>query len=483
MEKFNKRIIMVFSAFLFLFISLVLYMTYFQIVKAKDLQSKKYSAYDGRNFVDENKIKRGTVYDSGNNILIETRKDSDGNNYRYFPYEDMYAPVTGYNSKDYGKTGLELSYGPQLLNVKENTPLSELKKLVDDQEVGNDVYLTTNADLQRKSMELLASQGKGSVVAMNPKTGEIYSMASLPTINPNTVTANWQDIIAVEEDARLINRATQGQYIPGSVFKPITATSILEHQDKVSSLVIEDSGSITIGGYKISNVNDMFNGTTDLEKALVNSSNVYFAKLAAELGSDILKETVDKYYIGKGFDFDLPMAKSQNGYDDNPDDAKIAATAFGQGETLVTPLNMAMVMSSLANNGQMMMPYVVDKVVSPEGETLEEKKPELLSEVTTPEIANEILEDMIAVVRNSVNVSLWDIEIAGKSGTAEIKDTESTNAWFIATAPAKDPVIAVAVVLEDSGTGGEATAGPIARDIIREALNLGLGAERNSFTN
>lgn len=457
-------------------------MTYFQIVKSNDLKTGKYSVYDGRNTIDENKIKRGTVYDSGNNVLVETRKDSDGDNYRYFPYEETYAPITGYNSATYGKTGLELSYGPQLLNIKKDTPLGDLKKLVDDQEVGNDVYLTSNADLQNKAMELLGNQGKGSVVAMNPKTGEIYAMASLPTINPNNVTAEWDMINEVQEDAKLVNRATQGQYIPGSVFKVVTATSILEHQDELSSLIIEDEGSIRIGGYKINNVNNMINGTTDLEKALVNSSNVYFAQLGTELGSDILKETVDKYYIGKDFTFDLPIVKSQNGYDESPDDAKVAATAFGQGDTLVTPLNMAMVMSAIANDGKMMQPYIVDKVVSPEGETLEEHKPEVLSDVTTKEIADEILNDLISVVKNSSNVSLWDIPIAGKSGTAEIKDTQSTNAWFIATAPADDPVIAVAVVLEDSGTGGEATAGPIARDIIREAMNLGLGSERESYT-
>ncbi|QQK07112.1 peptidoglycan D,D-transpeptidase FtsI family protein [Miniphocaeibacter halophilus] len=476
MEKFNKKILIVFSFLVFLFLGLVLYMTYFQIAKAKDVSTGygKYGQYNKRYWVDENKVKRGTVYDSQNNIVVETLKDSNGNNYRNFPFDDIYAPITGYSIN--GGSGLEKSFGKQLLNIKEDTPLSDLKKLVEKQDEGNNLVLTTNYKMQKVAMDLLENTEakKGSIVAMNPKTGAIYAMASYPSFNPNKVAENWDEIIADNESAVLLNRATQGLYVPGSVFKVVTATSILENTDKVESLVIKDEGKIKIGGLEISNIENMVNNRTDLEKALVKSSNVYFAKLAAELGADILRETVDKYYIGKEFEFDLPMYKSKNGYVDGIDDANIATTSFGQGDTLVTPLNMAMVMSTIANEGKMMQPFIVDQIISPDGD-ITKTEPKVLSEVTTPEIANEILGDMVSVVRDGSKAYIRGIKVAGKSGTAEIKNKDSTNDWFIAAAPADDPTIAVAVVLEDSGIGGDKSAGPLAKVMIQNAINNGLG--------
>lgn len=474
MERINKKIIVVLTMFLGLFLALVLYMTYFQIAKAKDIATGEYAQYNRRHWVDENKVKRGTIYDSEGNVLVETQTDSNNNNFRKFLYGSIYSPITGFNSKNYGTSGLEKSYAKTLLNIKENTPLSDLKKLVEKQKDGNNLMLTTNSELQSYTMKLL-KEHKGSIVVMNPKTGEIYAMASYPSFDPNTITADWEDIINNEKEARLLNRATQGLYTPGSVFKVITATGILENQDKVESMEIEDEGSIKIGGYKVSNINGMVNGPTDLKKALVKSSNVYFSKLGSEIGGKTLQDVSSRYFIGEKIPFDLPTTKSINGYYDGIDDANIATTSFGQGDTLVTPLNMAMVMSAIANNGVMMKPYIVDRVIDPDGEVQFKKNPEILSKVTTPEIANEILTDMVAVVRAGSEAGLSSVTVAGKSGTAEIKDKKSTNAWFIATAPAKNPTIAVAVVFEDSGTGGDESAGPIARETIRKALNLGLG--------
>lgn len=475
MEKVNKKILIIFAGFVFLFLGLVLYMTYFQVVKAKDLNNGEYSKYNPRNTVDENKVKRGTVYDSDGNILIETKTDSDKNNYRSFPYGEDYAPITGYNSKSYGTYGLEQSFSNQLLNIKEDTPLAELKKLVEKQDRGNDLKLTTNTELQKIAMDELNGK-KGSIVAMNPKTGAIYAMASFPSYNPNEVTAEWQDIIADDKSGRLLNRATQGVYVPGSVFKIITATSILDNQDKLETLTINDKGKTKVGGYEIKNIYEMVNGQTDLKKALVYSSNVYFAELGAELGRKTLEETTSKFYIGEKFDFDLKMSNSKNGYSEDIDTAGVAATSFGQGKTLVTPLNMAMAMSAIANNGQMMQPYIVDQIISPD-KKVKQTEPKVLSTVTSEENAHEIMEDLVAVVRNGSNAAISGVKVAGKSGTAEIgKDKESTNAWFISAAPADDATVAVAVVLEESGEGGDDAAGPIARRIMSKALNLGLGS-------
>ncbi len=303
-------------------------------------------------------------------------------------------------------------------------------------------------------------------------------MASNPVFDPMTITNDWGAILEDKDnESRLLNRAIQGQYAPGSVYKVITATGILENQDKVESMTIRDEGSIKIGGYTISNVNKKGNGTTDLEKAIISSSNVYFAKLGTEIGLENMKEVSEKFYIGKDFDFDLGPVKSTNGIEKEMEESNLARTAFGQGDKLaVTPLNMAMTASAIANNGVMMKPYVVDKIISPDDETKTQTEPEVLSTVTTPQIAQEILSDMVSMVNYTGDAYIRGVKVAGKSGTAEIGEKkDSTNAWFIASAPAENPKIAVAVVLEDSGTYGGETAGPIAKKIIERALNLGLG--------
>ncbi len=172
MEKYNKKILMVFTLFVFLFLGLILYMTYFQIVRAKELKTnKEYSQYDSRNSVDENVIKRGTIYDSEGNPIVTTEKDSDGVNYRNFKYGKIYAPITGYNSKSYGTTGLEKTYRDELLDIKKDTPLADLKELIKDKKEGNSLQLTVNTEMQDLAMELLGKYSKGSIVAMNPQTG------------------------------------------------------------------------------------------------------------------------------------------------------------------------------------------------------------------------------------------------------------------------------------------------------------------------
>ncbi|WP_242491876.1 peptidoglycan D,D-transpeptidase FtsI family protein [Miniphocaeibacter massiliensis] len=479
MEKYNKKILIVFTAFVFLFVGLILYMTYFQIVKSKELKNnKQYSQYDSRNTVDENKVKRGTIYDRDGNILVSTKRQSDGNNYREFVYGKTYAPVTGYNSKSYGTSGLESTYRDELLAIKKDTPLSDLKKLIKDDKEGNDLILTTNTELQELATDLLSDEGKGSIVAMNPKTGEIYAMASNPIFDPTTITADWNEIIADKDnESKLLNRATQGKYTPGSVFKIITATGILENQDKIENMTIQDEGETTIGGYTFGNVNRKANGRTDLEKAIIKSSNVYFGTLGVEIGANSLKEVAEKFYIGKDFTFDLGTVKSTNGIDKGMEESNLARTSFGQGDDLVvTPLHMAMATSAIANNGVMMKPYLVKEIRTPEKEVKSKTEAKVLSNVTTPEIAQEILGDMVSMVNSSGNAYIRGVDVAGKSGTAEIgKDKDSTNAWFIATAPAENPTIAVAVVLEDSGDSGGEVAAPIARKIIKRSLELGLG--------
>lgn len=468
-NKMNKRIIVVLSFLMTLFVLLVLYLTYFQIVKADKIANNEYNK---RLWVDEDKVERGTIYDRDKNVLVETKKDSSGKNYRFFDYADIYGNITGYNSKTYGTAGLEKSYMKELLNINKDTPLSQLRNIVSSNNKGNDLVLTTNSTLQKLAYNLLDGK-KGSIVMMNPTTGEVYVMATFPSYNPNEVSSQWQELLN-RETSPLLNRATQGMYTPGSVFKIITGNAILENEDKVDKVVEDNTGTIEFNKYTISNNNGAVFGETDLRKALEKSSNVYFASQGVKLGNKILHDNASKFMIGKKIPFDLPVAVSINGYAKTKSDADIATTSFGQGETLVTPLNMAMAMSAVANDGQMLKPYLVSQIIDSEGKVIKETKPELLSEVGNKKNM-ETLKDYLRSTAESYDTLNVSTSVIAKSGTAEIKDKTSTHAWFVAAAPAKKPKFAIAVILEDDNSYGVKTAGPIASKMLNAAINeLGL---------
>lgn len=464
MEKDNKRIIVVLSAFMIVFVALILYMTYFQVVKADKIADNDYNK---RLWVDENKIKRGTIYDRDGVALVETKKDEEGNNYRIFNYGFSYANITGYSSKKYGKHGLEKEYTNELLNISEKTPLQDIKDMVHTKTEGNSLILTTNTELQKKAFNELEGH-KGAIVVMNPKTGEVYAMANRPSYDPNTLTANWDSIVN-DEDSPLLNRATQGKYTPGSVFKIVTSTGLLENKDTIDLVINDQKGYVEIGGNRFNNHDKSPTGRTDLTKALTLSSNVYFAEKGVELGEKRFRDLADRYLLGQAIPFDLPTSKSTSPFTDkNLGNPGLAAVSFGQGDTLLSPLHMALITSTIANEGVMMKPYLVQSVKSPEGEIVKQTEPEVLQEVTSKEVANDLLGRLVTAA--GPRVQIRGVKVAGKSGTAEIKDKTSTHAWYVATAPADNPKFVVAVVLEDDNTSGVKTAAPIARDVLREAI-------------
>lgn len=471
MDKMNRKIIIVLSFFLVLFALLILYMTYFQQFKAKKIADNEYNS---RLWVDENKMRRGPVLDRDEKVLAQTQKDKDGKNIREFPYGVVYGNITGYNSKQYGTSGLEKSFAKALLNINEKTPLSDLKNLVSSTDIGNTLKLTTSSELQEKAYDLLEGR-KGAIVLMNPKTGEIYAMSSRPSFDPNRITEDWDNLVS-NEASPLINRAAQGMYTPGSIFKVITASAILQNKQNLNLEYQDNTGKITIDGYTLSNYGQEAYGRTDLKKALINSSNVYFAKLGTDIGKDKLKDMAYAYFIGRPFNFDLPIARSVDGFEKAPDDAHLATASFGQGDTLVSPLNMAMMMSAVANRGVMVNPYLVSEIISPEKKVISKTETKTISQVLSEEDALTLMDDLKATADQYDSIHIPGVSVAAKTGTAEIKDKKSTNAWIVAAAPVKNPKFVVAVILEDDNSLGEKAAGPLANQMLKEAFRV-LGKE------
>lgn len=302
---------------------------------------------------------------------------------------------------------------------------------------------------------------------MNPKTGEILAMVSTPTFNPNSLDNDWNNLIQ-NNDGRLINRATLGLYRPGSVFKIISAASIIDNK---LDQTYEDTGSEIVQGFEIKNYDDQVFGNLDLRNAFIYSVNTYFAKKSVDMGQEKLQATSEKFLFNKDYDFDLDKNNSKIPFKDL-NKADLAMTGFGYGKTQVTPLHMAMITSAIANDGVMVSPRLVNKVTNKDGKIISESKTKNLSVVTSPETAGTIRDMMVDVVNKgtATEAFLQSVQIAGKTGTADKADGK-IDAWFVGFAPAYDPKIAIALVIEDSqGTGGQVAA-PIAREIMKSIFN------------
>ena len=458
----NKRLLFVMIFFVLLFMGLALYLVYFELFKSKTIASHENNR---RLWVNEDNIDRGDIYDRNGNLLVYSEENADGSKNRIYNYGRISSTVTGYNSKTYGKTGVEKSFNKQLLNLSDGS-ISNFRKLVVNDDTGNDLHLTLDQNIQNLTYNYMSSY-VGSAVVMNPKTGEILAMVSNPTFDPNTVDSDWENLIA-NNNGPLVNRATSGLYRPGSTFKIVTANAILESKIDQN---YNDTGSELIQNFEIKNFGDMVYGPLDLRSAFINSSNTYFAAKTNEMGKEKMMQMTDKYMFNKTYPFDLEKYDSIIPYKEL-NQADLAMTGFGYGKSQVTPLHMAMVTSTIANGGLMMQPRLVDSIANKDGDTIFKSKEKLLSDVTGGVKANTLRDYMVDVVNEGTGTGAYinGIQVAGKTGTTD-KDNGFIDAWFVGFAPAYDPKIAVAIVVENSADTGGVTVAPIARNLILDIFN------------
>ncbi len=454
----NKRIIRVLVVICLMFLSLVTYLLYFNMFQAEEVAS---NPYNKRQWEDEKFVKRGNIYDSTGILLAETEVDGDARIRRY-PKGKLYSHVIGYYSRTYGKSQLEMTYDKELLGHGDIAiSFNELRS-------GYDLNLTIDHGLQQYAYDQLGGR-KGAVVALEPKTGRILAMVSCPDFDPNAASleANWNAIVE-REDSPLLARATQGLYPPGSTYKIATAVAAYEI-GKIGE-TFDDTGAFEKGGLKVENYGGKAYGQIDLKRAFELSSNFAFCTLGYDMGPETVLETAERFGINKSFDFDLAMSKSQIQYKKMyQEDA--ALVSIGQGQLLMTPLHVAMMGAAVANDGKMMKPYVVDTISTGSGITLSTTRPSMLYQAMSADCAAYLDEMMQGVVKNGTGSSsrISGITVAGKTGTAE-NETAKDHAWFVGYAPAEDPQIAVAVLLEYDGGAGGTNAGPIARNVMRKYL-------------
>lgn len=455
MKSNRKRIYLLLIAVIVLFLGLSIYLVYFQIFESEAMARH---SQNRRNWVDETTIQRGSILSRGGQTIAHS-EEGEGGFRRIYDGGSAFSPITGYNSLVYGKTGLEKAYNTELLNLTDDSLLGSLATALTEEGKGNDLITTIDYAMQERAYQALEGF-RGSMVVMDAKTGEVHAMVNRPSFSPSTINDDWESINADDEGA-LLNRATQGLYTPGSIFKVISAIAILESGIDDT---YDDTGSEVIDGYEVVNINGNAYGNIDLEEALIYSSNTYFAHFSEELGPEPFKDISDRFGFNKPLTFDLETNASRVSFESGMSEAALAAASFGQGDTLVTPLQMAMVAGTIANDGTMMKPRLVSEVVSDKGTTILENKEKELNQVMSPSIARTLQEMMVQTVNHNDYAVISGYDYGGKTGTAEVSG-QSPNAWFMGYFDALDTTYSVALVLEE-GESGSYEAAPKVRDFI-----------------
>jgi peptidoglycan glycosyltransferase len=406
-----------------------------------------------------------------------------------YPQQGLAAHVVGYSTVARARAGLEESMNDFLTGSNSNLStivdrtVDKLRGLTQE---GNDLVLTLQPEAQRVAVEQLRS-ACGAAVALDPRTGAVLAMASSPAYDPNLVENDFRRVLRTPgpcpTPAALLNRATQGLFIPGSTFKVVTAAAALGTGRYTPQSQFTDTGSVDVHGQSIRNFGGEVWGTHDLSFALTHSINTTFAKLGLAVGAKALGSMMSAFGFGERPPIDLPTGQVLPSGRIGPrgqilpndqDGEDTARIGIGQERLAVTPLQMAMVASAIANGGVLYEPHFLREAVDRGGSVVLEQRPKELRRVMSPQVAAELNTMMRRVVEEGTGtaaaLSSSGVQVAGKTGTAETGRGDLNDAWFIGIAPAIDPKVAVAVVIEDStGTGG-VVAGPIAAQVMRTAL-------------
>lgn len=433
---------------------------------------------------------RGTIYDRNGKVLARNVANTGGEPLRRYPYP-VAAPVVGYHSTFFGSTGLERAYDAQLTGLISLRPGDELLRKFHDQPYNpSDLMTSLDISLQQLGADLLGDQ-RGAVVAIEPSTGRILALVSSPTYIPDRVVdpVNGRDYVAAlreRVDSPLLNRATQGLYVPGSVFKIVTAiagigSGSITPQTTFPTQPEEYNTGFLVQGFRVHDFPRRFqtDHPLDFYEATEVSSNIWYAHAGLQTGAENLQEWAAKLGFGDRIPFELPTSPSQLTSGGGPlagfrDDVELANAAYGQAEVLVTPLQMALVASTIANGGLLMHPKLVDELHSADG-GVTALGPSAWSQVISPSDAQVIRDAMQLAVEGPYGhilagaAKVPGIPTAGKSGTAQLSADAAPHSWFIGFAPADNPQIAVAVIVEGGGAGAQ-RAVPMGGDLMSAYL-------------
>ncbi len=492
----NKQISRVAMFSLLLLASLIVATTYWQSWEAPSLAAKQDNAIQR---VAQFRIKRGLIYAADGKTLLAANvavKGAGGTLYfRRYPAHGLAAQVVGYSTQGRSRAGIERQENAYLTAANANLG-TIFDKLTDHLKgttvTGNNLVLNLKPGAQWLAEKALRGTC-GAAVVLNPKTGQVYVMASSPGYDPNKIesSSGFASILRSPSacpgsSSALFNRATEGLYAPGSTFKTITAAAALESGKYTPGSSFYDPGYCTVYGVQVHNALDQNGpeqfGNVDLTQAFIHSINAVFCDLGLKLGAKTILDKAKQFGFYSTPPIELPPSEvAPSGlYDfrrhrlyDNAASVDPGRLAFGQERMLVTPLQMALVAAGVANKGTIMVPHLVKKVTSASGGTVVTVHPQVWKHAIKPATAAALNTMMQGVVQSGTGTAaqIQGVKVAGKTGTAETGVKNVYTAWFIFFAPADDPQVAGAIVVEHQLNGfGGAIAAPIARELMQAIL-------------
>ncbi|WP_277453803.1 penicillin-binding protein 2 [Janibacter sp. DB-40] len=469
-----------------MFVAILASSTWIQVLGAQDINNA-----DGnrRTQLENYARERGQILLGGQPIATSEPSQDDLQWQRVYTQPELYSHVTGYYSFTYGPGGGVEGAADGLLSGRDDKLFYDriTGTIAGRTPKGASLELTIRPEVQRAAEEALGDQ-RGAVIALDPRTGAILAMVSHPDYNPNGLVSHdpnveketWERLTSAPGNP-LVNRTIGGNlYPPGSVFKIITAAAALEDGEWDADSTLPGPANLDLPQTDVGlpNHGGLACGPgdeVDFDIAMQDSCNTAFGWLGMELGGEKIREQANQF--GFGDDLEVPMDVAPSTIPEDLSPAQEAQVGIGQYEVRVTPLQVAMVSAAVANDGDVMRPYMIQSVLGSDLSTIDETNPEQLSEAMGSSTSDELTEMMELVVSNGTGTqaAVPGVSVAGKTGTAEHAPDASPHAWFTGFAPSDNPEIAVAVVVEEGGRAGSeasggAVAGPISSAVMKAAL-------------
>lgn len=464
----NRAIRNLSAFFVLLFAALAARQIYVQTVAAPDIAARptnpRHAMLDAG---------RGRILATDGTVLAQTIGGK-----RVYPLGAELAQPVGYVSTRYGTSGIEQSFDRALSSPDlSGEPLAQLAELAATlrgakvEARAADVVTTIVPAVQARLFELLSEYPRAAGVVLDPRTGAVLALASVPSYDPNDFDAAFASL-RVDPGAPLLDRALDGLYPPGSTFKIFTAAAALDSTTVTMDSRFDDPGYLVIGDTTLHDNEGEAIGDADLTTAFALSSNVDFGQIALKMGTGTFYDYLRRWSVGGSLDFQLPAQAARVPPESSIVPGELAQMGFGQGALLVTPLQMALIGATIANGGDEPRPYVVRQVVRG-GLAVSSSETGTLANPVSAETAANVTKMMVAVVRRGTGTpaALPNVTVAGKTGTAT-NPLGRSHSWFVAFAPADAPRVAVAIVVENVGYGATYAA-PIAREVLRTALETG----------
>jgi peptidoglycan glycosyltransferase len=480
-----------------LFLALLINATYLQYWQSDSLTSLSKHP-DNRRVLDAAYSRpRGAILVKGKEIADSVKSKDDYKYQRVYPQGRQYAQISGFFSRDWGLGGIESTENSILSGDDSKLFVNRVIDLLGNQDPrGGSVSLTINPKAQKAAydgMKALGSNVRGAVVALEPSTGKVLAMTSSPTYDPNRLASH--DFLAVNKAHKelldndlqpLNNRAIEEVLPPGSTFKLVTAAAALESGKYEPDTMVPGGSSLDLPQTTKNLINE--NGRScggakiTFTRALQVSCNVAFGSVGMDIGADAIRQQAEKFGFGSRYFHDLDDALTRQAisrFPDNPDVPQTALSAIGQFDVAATPLQMAMITAGIANSGTVMQPYLVDEIRSNDLEVIGKTDPRpLTSNAVSAATARKLTDMMVAVVDSgtATTAQIPGVKVAGKTGTAQSAPDRPPYAWFVSFAPADNPTVAVAVLVQDAGVDRDAISGsglaaPIAKAVMEAVLN------------